>query len=89
MKSVSLKEQYDELVLTPKKEHLKDLADEVISKCKTFMLLKAELPYVINLENVRINSVHDLTPLLKAEGIECAACFDSYTTIEVTVTNFI
>ena len=89
MKQVSLKEQYDELVLKPKQGHLKDLADEVISKCKTFIMLKTELPYVINLENVHISSVHELTPLLEAEGIECAACFDSYTTIEVTVTNFI
>lgn len=89
MKQVSLKEQYEELVLTPKQEHLKYLTGEVVSKCKTFILLKTELPYVINLENVHINSVHELTPLLEAEGIECTACFDSYTAIEVTVTNFI
>ena len=89
MKSASLKEQYEKLVLTPKQEHLEDLTDQVLSKCKTFMLLKTELPYVINLENVRINSVHDLTPLLEAEGIECTAAFDLYKTIKVTVTNFI
>lgn len=89
MKLVSLKEQYEKLVLTPKQEHLKDLTDEVLNKCKTLMLLKTELPYVINLENVHISSVHDLTPLLKAEGIECTATFDLYTTIKVTITNFI
>ena len=89
MKSVSLKEQYEKLVLTTKQEHLKDLTNEVISKCKTLMLLKTELPYVISLENVKINSVYDLTPLLEDEGIECTACFDPYTTIKVTITNFI
>ena len=89
MKSVSLKEQYEKLVLTPKQEHLRDLTDEVVSKCRALVLLKIELPYLVCLKNVRINSVHDLTTLLKAEGIECTACFDSYTTIEVTVTNFI
>lgn len=89
MKLVSLKDQYEKLVLTPKQEHLKDLTDEVLNKCKTLMLLKTELPYVINLENVNISSVHDLTPLLKAEGIECTATFDLYTTIKVTITNFI
>jgi len=89
MKQISLKEQYEKLVLTPKQGHLKDLVDQVISKCETFILLKTELPYVINLENVRIGSVHELTPLLEAEGIECTATFYSYTTIEVTVTNFI
>lgn len=89
MKLVSLKDQYEELVLAPKQEHLKYLTDEVLNKCKTLMLLKTELPYVINLENVHISSVHDLTPLLKAEGIECTATFDLYTTIKVTITNFI
>lgn len=89
MKSVSLKEQYKRLVLTSKQEHLKDLTDEVVCRCRTLMLLRVELPYVINLDNVRISSVHDLTPLLKAEGIECTACFDSPTAIEVTITNFI
>lgn len=89
MKQVSLKEQYETLVLKPKQEHLEDLTDEVISKCKTFMLLKEELPYVINLENVRITSVHDLTPWLEAEGVECTAAFDLHKTIKVTVTNFI
>ena len=89
MKLVSLKEQYEKLVLTPKQEHLKDLTDEVLSKCKTLMLLKTELPYVIHLENVCISSVHDLTPLLEAEGIECTASFDLYTSIKVIVTNFI
>ena len=89
MKLVSLKEQYEKLVLTPKQEHLKDLTDEVLNKCKTLMLLKTELPYVIDLENVKISSVHDLTPLLKAEGIECTATFDLYTSIKVTITNFI
>ena len=89
MKPLSLKVQYEKLVLTPKQEHLKDLTAEVLSKCKTLMLLKTELPYVINLENVHISSVHDLTPLLKAEGIECTATFDLYTSIKVTITNFI
>lgn len=89
MKLVSLKDQYEKLVLTPKQEHLKDLTDEVLSKCKMLMLLKTELPYVINLENVHISSVHDLTPLLKDKGIECTANFDLYTTIKVTITNFI
>lgn len=89
MKLVSLKDQYEKLVLTPKQEHLKDLTDEVLNKCKTLMLLKTELPYVISLENVHISSVHDLTPLLKAEGIECTATFDLYTSIKVTITNFI
>lgn len=89
MKSESLKEQYEKLVLTAKQEHLKDLTDEVVSRCKTLMLLKTELPYLIILDNVHINSVHELTPLLSAEGIECTACFGSYTTIELTITNFI
>ena len=89
MKSVSLKEQYEKLVLTPKQEYLKDLTDEVVNRCKTLMLLKTELPYLIDLDNVRISSVHELIPLLKAEGIECTACFGSYTTIELTITNFI
>lgn len=89
MKSVSLKERYEELVLTPKQEHLMDLVDEVVSRCKTLMVLRTELPYMIILDNVRISSVHELTPLLNAEGIECTACFGSYTTIELTITNFI
>ena len=89
MKSVSLKDWYEKLVLTSKQEHLKELTDEVLNKCKTLMLLKTELPYVISLKNVKISSVHDLTPLLEAEGIECTACFDPYTTIKVTITNFI
>ena len=89
MKSISLKEQYAKSVLTPKQEHLKDLTDEVINACKLLMLLNIELPYVIYLKNVRIKSVHDLTPLLEDEGIECTACFGSHTTIKVTVTNFI
>ena len=89
MKSVSLKERYEELVLTPKQEHLMDLVDEVVSRCKTLMLLRTELPYMIILDDVRISSVHELTPLLNAEGIECTACFGSYTAIELTITNFI
>ena len=89
MKSVSLKEQYEKLVLTPNQDHLKSLVVEVVDKCKIFIALGKKLPYVITLDNVKINSVHALTPLLKAEGIECTACFDSHTTIEVTITNFI
>ena len=89
MKSVSLKEQYAKSVLTPKQEHLKDLVSETINACKLLMLLSTELPYVIHLKNVRISSVHDLTSLLKSEGIECTTCFDSHTTIDVTITNFI
>jgi len=89
MKSVSLKERYETLVLAPKQEHLRDLTNEVLSRCGTLISLKIKLPYLIYLENVRIDSVHNLTPLLKAEGIECTCYFHSCTTIEVTVTNFI
>ena len=89
MKPISLKEQYAKSVLTPKQEHLKALVNETTNACKLLMLLNKELPYVIYLENVQISSVHDLTPLLKAVGIECTACFDLYTSIKVTITNFI
>ena len=53
------------------------------------MALGEELPYVLTLDNAEINSVHELTPLLKDEGIDCSASFNSTLGIEVTIHKFI
>ena len=87
---MSLKLEYQFRVVEPKQKHLKSLVDKVVKYCKDQMSDGEELPYVLKLENAEINSVHDLTVLLKEEGIESNACFTDYSfSVEVTVTDFI
>lgn len=86
---MSLKDEYELFVVKPKQNHLKGLVSQVIKHCKDEMALGEELPYVLTLDNAEINSVHELTPLLKDEGIDCSACFNSTLGIEVTIHKFI
>lgn len=86
---MSLKDEYELFVVQPKQKHLKGLVSQVIKHCKDEMVFGRELPYVVTLDNVEINSVHDLTPLLKDEGIDCSASFKLTFSIEVTIHNFI
>ena len=86
---MSLKDEYELFVVQPKQKHLKGLVSQVIKHCKDEMIRGEELPYVLTLDNVEIYSVHELTPLLKDEGIDCSACFNQLLGIEVTIHKFI
>lgn len=86
---MNLKDEYEFFVTNPKQEHLESLVSKVIKHCKDEMTRGKELPYVVTLDNVEINSVHDLTAPLKEEGVNCSASFKLLYSIEVTVHNFI
>lgn len=87
---MSLKLEYQLRVVEPKQKHLKGLVDQVIKHCRDQISKGEELPYVLELEQTEINYVHDLTNLLKEEGISSSACFTGdYSSIEVTVAEFI
>ena len=87
---MSLKDEYELFVVQPKQKHLKGLVAQVIKHCKDEMVLGKELPYVLTLDKAEITSVHELTTLLKDEGIDCAACFTNYSfSVEVTIHKFI